>query len=214
MEKEIFAEKESIGRAVFTPDGGGTRVEAVCPYREGIWRLYLTEKEHYYNLGVLMPEGGSLTLRRRIPRALPGLDPEKSTLCILPGVQTPQYEAPEKTQQPEQTQQPEETPVRAENRPEDWESPPAGMLDRWCACPAPSALTSDALLIRLLNETEEALYSYRGGGIELAIPAERMDAISAVLCLTRTERIRDREYFVLSLDDSGTPAPAMPSSRY
>ena len=212
MEKEIWLEKESVGRAVFSQDGGHLEIEAVCPYKDGIWRLYMTENEKYHNLGVMIPESGKLMLKRRVSLPALGLRPERACLRLMPGSQTPKPEE-EEDGAPERDPTPEEAETE-ESRPEACESPPAGITDRWCACPAPAELTDDELMRDLLAPVSGALYRYRGGGVELAVPAQEAQAVSAVLCLTRAEKIRDGEYFVISLDGSGRPAPAMPPSRY
>ena len=122
---------------------------------------------------------------------------------ILPGDETPKL--------PKEAETPEK---EAENRPETPPDAPAGEMDRWLSCADTAAMTNDEVLMPLLSRLDGVLYRYRSGGIELAVPAEAAEAISAVLCLTRDERIRDRDYFVVSLNRSGSPAPAMQSSTY
>jgi len=208
LEKEIFCDGQSVGTAVIEKEGGYYRIRARCAYREGIWRLYMTVPGKFCRLGVCIPSSGTLMLSRRISPHELGLDPTDCTLTLLPGEQTPSVEVPEVIQ----------LPVSSflldtkENRSEEF--PPTGMIDRWCNCGDAAAFTQDAVLKPLLAGADGILYRYSGGGIELAVPAEISGAISAVLCLTRTEQIRGRDYFVLSLDGSGDPAAAEPSSRY
>ena len=203
MEKTIYSAEEAVGRAEIEEKDGDLQIKASCTYKDGIWRLYMTGRDNFVRLGVLFPDAGRLFLQKRISLHALGLSPEDAEFVILPGDETPKL--PKKAETPEK---------EAENRPETPPDAPAGEMDRWLSCTDTAALTSDEVLMPLLSRLDGVLYRYRSGGIELAVPAEAAEAISAVLCLTRDERIRDRDYFVVSLNRSGSPAPAMQSSTY
>lgn len=242
MEKEILYEGQTQGRCIIEKDGGYYRIDARCTYKDGIYRLYITAPHQFTRLGVMMPESGELRLSRRISPHELGIAPEEGGLVLMPGAKTPPLEkdmpapaaAPVSETDPAETGAQQAAPPAALTAGLSDEGPPGGThpvpieearaenptdslsgpIDRWCACENAADFTSDAILKPLLGTLEGVLYRYRGGGIELAVPAQAAGAISAVLCLTRAEQIRGADYFVVSLDRQGFPSPAIPSSKY
>lgn len=244
MEKEIFFENQTQGRCKIEKQGGYYQFDARCTYKDGIYRLYMTTQEKFTRLGVMMPVSGELRLNRRISPNELGIAPPDGELVLMPGNKTPalQKETPASIALPAsdpapppsdgqedfavcalsdgQSEQADETPPELETgqtekaRTENPSDSPSEPIDRWCACENASDFTDDAILKPLLRTLEGVLYRYRGGGVELAVPAQAAGAISAVLCLTRAEQIRGADYFVVSFDRKGLPSPAIPSSKY
>ena len=210
MEKEIFYGNESFGNAEIEKEDMYYAFLARCPFMEGIFRLYFTHPSGFTRLGVMFPEKGALTLKRRISAHELGAGPAEGTLVLMPGDKIPEIssENTEETQSDAALSEPQgEKNPKTLSKPSDYSS------DRWSECADASAMTTDEVLKPRLFPLSGVLYRYRSGGTELAIPAMQADAVSAVLALTRAENIRGRDYFIIALDRDGFPSPALYPSR-
>ncbi len=74
-------------------EGAYTRFEAKCAPRPGLQRLYVFGGGRSACLGVLAPEGGALTLRRRLSRAAMRGFPERIEYAALSAAAGPQEQA-------------------------------------------------------------------------------------------------------------------------
>lgn len=222
MEKEIIYEGESFGYIQIEKNGIYYHVKAKCPFRTGIYRLYMISNGETVRLGVLFPEKDVLTLSRQVPAHEIGPDPENGKFILMPGAQLPQ-EKEEKIAPPAQSvlNLPQEDTAAPDDmdgntyeneKPPETNEFPGAVIDRWSECSDASSFTSDEVLKPRLFSLSGVLYRYRAGGVELAVPAESAEAVNAVLALTRAEHIRGRDYFIISLDRDGFPSPAMYSS--
>ncbi len=194
---------------VMIPESGELRLNRrISPHELGI----LPQDGEF----VLMPGNKTPVLQKEMPAAI--ALPASGPVSEAPAGQTAAelYEASDGQQTGQTGEGPpgSETGETGKAQAENLSDSPSGLIDRWCACENASDFTGDAILKPLLSTLEGVLYRYRGGGVELAVPAQAAGAISAVLCLTRAEQIRDADYFVVSLDREGFPSPAIPSSKY
>lgn len=74
-------------------EGAYTRFEAKCAPRPGLQRLYVFGGGRSACLGVLAPEGGALTLRRRLSRAAMRGFPERIEYAALSAAAGPREQA-------------------------------------------------------------------------------------------------------------------------
>ena len=74
-------------------EGAYTRFEAKCAPRPGLQRLYVFGGGRRACLGVLAPEGGALTLRRRLSRAAMRDFPERIEYAALSAAAGPREQA-------------------------------------------------------------------------------------------------------------------------
>lgn len=203
MEIIVYQNGMEIGKAWVTEEGTRLHFQAKCPFLPGIWRLYIQEGNGgTLPLGVLLPENGGLALDRMVNRprrAFPGLEFfQYGILC-------------------EGDTKPEPLPVRepaAAQAKASEETKPYARLDRWLETPRPESFTEDAVLRATLAGAQGALYRYRTGCIELAIPAAGHAHIAPALLFARAEEIRGEAYFVLKLSPGGLPRQADAPSTY
>ena len=202
MEIVVYRNGMEFGKAWVADEGARLHFRARCPFIPGIHRLYIQEGNgDTLPLGVLMPEGGDLTLDRTVNRprhAFPGLDFfQYGILC-------------EGDTQPE--------PVKREALPETMPEPPQtepyARLDRGLETPRPVSFTEYVVLRATLAGAQGVLYRYRTGCIELAIPAAEHAHIAPALLFARAEEIRGAAYYVLKLSPEGLPRQADAPSTY
>ena len=203
MEIVIYKNGETFGTAWVEEEGARLHFRAKCPFLPGIYRLYIQEGNgDMLPLGVLLPEGGGLATERMVNRprgAFPGLDFfQYGVLC-------------EGDTQPE--------PLAARNavtaeKPSGQDTQPYAKLDRWLETARPESFTEDEVLRRTLFGARGALYRYRTGCIELAVPATGHAHIAPALLFARAEEIRGKDYFVLKLTPEGLPRQADGPSTY
>ena len=213
--------KDGIFRLYMTTPQQFTRLGVMMPE---FGELHLTRRISPHELGIA-PQDGELILMPGTKT--PPLTDETPGDSVAPNPQAAQAPSPdagvpssdagtaEAAETPDAgTASAEQSVETQQARAEDLSDSPSGLIDRWCACENASDFTNDAILKPLLSTLEGVLYRYRGGGVELAVPAQAAGAISAVLCLTRAEQIRDENYFIVSLDRQGLPSPASAPSKY
>ena len=85
---------------------------------------------------------------------------------------------------------------------------PYARLDRWLETSRPESFTEDEVLRKTLTGAQGVLYRYRGGCVELAVPASDHAHLAPVLLFTRAETLRGGTYFVLKLSAEGMPRRA------
>ncbi len=203
MELSIYQNGEAFGTAWVEEEGARLRFRAKCPFLPGIYRLHIRVGDGgTLPLGVLLPDHGMLTLDRTVNRprhAPPGLDFfQYGVLC-------------------EGDAQPEPLPARKpaqEEEPAAQDRRPYARLDRWLETGKPESFTEDEVLQRTLAGARGALYRYRSGCIELAVPASEHAHIAPALLFARAENVRGGDYFVLKLSPEGLPRQADEPSTY
>lgn len=195
MELVVYRNDEAFGTAWAEEEGTQLHFRARCPFLPGIYRLYIREGNgETLPLGVLLPEDGMLTLHRTVRRprnAPPGLDFfQYGILC-------------------EGDTQPDPISVSCTNGQEEPEKDaPYARLDRWLETSRPESFTEDEVLRKTLAGAQGVLYRYRGGCVELAVPASDHAHLAPVLLFTRAETLRGGTYFVLKLSAEGMPRRA------
>lgn len=202
MEVPVFQNEEQIGTLLCKVQGKTLHFSGEYARCSGIFRMYavLSDRE-ILPLGVLMPDGDRLILRRSLRRRDAGEIPMRmayGVICpgdaqpILPEERTPETEKP-----PELPAEHTETSTE-----------PVLRLDRWLETAHPETLTEDPVLQDTLMGAPCALYRYRGGGIELALPEEAHAHLAPAMTMVRAEEIRGAHCFVLTFGPDGLPRRA------
>ncbi len=70
----IKLDQQKVGNVTFVKEGLYDALYAQCRIPDGIFRLYMETENRFESLGVLAPESGSFTLRKRYPSGKYPLD--------------------------------------------------------------------------------------------------------------------------------------------
>ncbi|MBE6935089.1 MAG: hypothetical protein E7458_01155 [Ruminococcaceae bacterium] len=200
MQYPVYTQDENVGAFSCDIQGKTLTFSGKYAFFSGIHRFYAIAADgEILPLGVLMPEGEGLALRRTLRRR----DAAALAGRLLYGVICPGDEAPRPIE-PAAEKKPPELPT-AET---DAFAPPVIRLDRWLETDHPETLTEDPVLQETLYGAPGALYRYRGGRIELALPEEAHGHLAPAMTMVRAEEIRGAHCFVLTFGPDGLPRPA------
>jgi len=155
MQYPVYTQDENVGAFSCDIQGKTLTFSGKYAFFSGIHRFYAIAADgEILPLGVLMPEGEGLALRRTLRRR----DAAALAGRLLYGVICPGDEAPRPIE-PAAEKKPPELPT-AET---DAFAPPVIRLDRWLETDHPETLTEDPVLQETLYGAPGALYRYRGG---------------------------------------------------
>ena len=221
-EHSVMHGGRSVGTLTVSQSGLMTTFECVCDYdSEDVLRLANAVDGEYTHIGVVMPDGGQMRLRKSFTKsALEGLrlNPNAGFALIKRGEkpqaateQGPTLQEPpqEDTVPPEPQEEPQEKLQESiEETPEPEIKPTARITleardNTWRVAENPAELFRDQDIAEACKTASGALTAERDGFTLLAIPVsqETPFPMMPVFCFGESEIIGGREYIVFKAKD-------------